>query len=127
MYVCMWKLNKELTLIYIGQDCVAEGNQFEEPCYILDSMKGETPHHVTCYDTPQHTTLGQSCLHISIASAHWLVLNTGCHQLLVIEHEVFILMRIPLQVHTVLGPFQLWRSVTFMRVGEEGEGRWSNA
>lgn len=46
----------------------------------------------------------------------------------VIEHEVLVFVRIPHQVYTVLGAFQLWRSVAFMgrrgrrEAGEVGRG-----
>ena len=47
-------VKQELTLIHIGQDCVAEGNQFEEPCHVLDSGKGESVHHKLCHDAAYH-------------------------------------------------------------------------
>lgn len=42
-----------LTLIYIGQDCVAEGNQLEEPCHFLEREKANGP--ITAYATLQYT------------------------------------------------------------------------
>ena len=157
----------ELTLIHIGQNCVAESNQLEEPCYILE--KGwKHSHHSMCYTapyvrmyivnstlhlaTPHHThytlphlisphpshhTLQHTSTHLthpithhttthhgSMAhtNAHWLVFKAGSDKVPVVEHEVLVFMRIPLQVDSVPLPLQLRRSVTFRR-GEERVGR----
>ena len=55
-------------------------------------------------------------------NAHWLVFKAGSDKVPVVEHEVLVFMRIPLQVDSVPLPLQLRRSVTF-RGGEERVGR----
>lgn len=56
---------QELTLIHIGQDCVAEGNQLEEPCYVLEKVGREKVPITSCHGAPHRTRPWQNCLHVS--------------------------------------------------------------